>query len=525
MYLIYDTETTGLPRDWNAPITDSDNWPRCVQIAWQLHDELGELVEVKNFIIKPEGYDIPFNAAQIHGITTERAEKQGVDLTWALNEFNKALSKSKFVVGHNIGFDINIMGAEYHRKAVDSPLMDMQPLDSCTETTAELCKIPGGRGGKFKLPKLEELHEFLFNEQFAEAHNASADVEATARCFLELIRKKVYLPSDLEVEQEYFTKFIEANPQPFELIGLNIQPYSEEDLEEEEETQTQDTGLTRKEIQENLSELEGAPFTHLHNHTQFSILQSTSNIKALVQAAIDHKMPAVAMTDSGNMMGAFLFVKELGIHNKNVKKKNEEHLDDINYIPQKEIKPIVGCEFYVCRDHKDKTQKDNGYQLVFLAKNKNGYQNLSKLTSAAHVDGFYYVPRIDKDLVQQYKEDVIVLSGGRNGEIANLILNVGEKQAEEALLWWKSQFKDDFYIELLRHDGSDAEEHLNNVLIQFAKKHNIKVVAANNTFYINQDDAEAHDILLCIRDGERQSTPIGRGRGYRFGMPNNEFYF
>ena len=107
MYLIYDTETTGLPRDWNAPITDSDNWPRCVQIAWQLHDELGELVEVKNFIIKPEGYDIPFNAAQIHGITTERAEKQGVDLTWALNEFNKALSKSKFVVGHNIGFDIN----------------------------------------------------------------------------------------------------------------------------------------------------------------------------------------------------------------------------------------------------------------------------------------------------------------------------------------------------------------------------------------------------------------------------------
>ena len=152
MYLIYDTETTGLPRDWNAPITDSDNWPRCVQIAWQLHDDLGQLVEVKNYIIRPEGYDIPFNAAQVHGITTERAQKQGVDLAWVLNEFNKVLAKSKFVVGHNIGFDINIMGAEFHRKSIDTPLMDMGALDSCTETTAELCQIPRGRGGKFILP-------------------------------------------------------------------------------------------------------------------------------------------------------------------------------------------------------------------------------------------------------------------------------------------------------------------------------------------------------------------------------------
>lgn len=525
MYLIYDTETTGLPRDWNAPITDSENWPRCVQIAWQLHDEMGDLVEVKNFIIKPEGYDIPFNAAQVHGITTDRANKQGVDLTWVLGEFNKAIEKSNFVVGHNVGFDINIMGAEFHRKSVSTTLMEIPSLDSCTEVTAQLCQIPGGKGGKFKLPKLEELHQFLFNEGFAEAHNASADVEATARCFLELIRKQVYSDIDLKVDLDYFKKFKEHNPNPFQLIGLNIQPYSEEDLTEDEVEETKEEELSNKQLKENLSDLAGAPFTHLHNHTQFSVLQSTSQIVGLVNAAVDNNMPAVAITDSANMMGAFQFVKAITNHNKSVLKDNQEAEGDPNYVTRKKLKPIVGCEFYICRNHKDRSSKDNGYQVVFLAKNKNGYLNLSKLSSFAHVQGFYYVPRIDKDLVKQYKEDVIVLSGGINGEIPNLILNVGEKQAEEALVWWKEQFKDDFYIELVRHDNSDAEKHLNSVLLNLAKKHQVKVVAANNTFYINQEDADAHDILLCIRDGERQSTPIGRGRGFRFGMPNNEFYF
>ncbi len=185
MYLIFDTETTGLPKNWNAPITDSDNWPRCIQLAWQIHDELGELIEVKNFIIKPEGFDIPFNASKIHGISTERALKTGQDLKFVLNEFNESLKKTKFVIGHNVNFDLNIVGAEFHRAGIESPMMEMNKLDSCSEKTATLCQIPGGRGGKFKLPKLQELYLFLFNEEFAEAHNASADVEATTRCFLE----------------------------------------------------------------------------------------------------------------------------------------------------------------------------------------------------------------------------------------------------------------------------------------------------------------------------------------------------
>ncbi len=516
MYLIFDTETTGLPKNFNAPVTDSDNWPRCIQLAWQVHNDMGELVEVKNFIIKPEGFDIPFNATKIHGISTERAIKQGQDLKFVLEEFNKSLEQVDFVIGHNVNFDINIVGAEFHRIQEETKLMEMGKLDSCSEKTATLCQIPGGRGGKFKLPQLQELHRFLFNEEFAEAHNASADVEATTRCFLELIRRKQFTHLELGVDKDYFIRFQEKNPNPIELIGLNIEPYGvEEELVEEEEVVVVDESGAN-------IDLSSVQYSHLHNHTQFSILQSTSDINALVQAAVKDKMPSVAITDTANMMGAFHFVRAVANHNKGVKARNEEQ--ELKSKLEQELKPIVGCEFNVCKDHTDKSVKDNGAFVVFLAKNKNGYHNMAKLSSISNIDGFYYVPRIDKKLIAQYKEDLIVLSGGVRGELANLILNVGEKQAEEALIWWKETFGEDFYIELVRH-GEEDEKYANGILIKLARKHNVKLVAANNTFYINKEQAEAHDVLLCIRDAEKKSTPIGKGRGFRFGMPNDEFYF
>ena len=522
MYLIFDTETTGLPKNFKAPLTDSDNWPRCVQLAWQVHDEMGKLIEVKNFIIKPEGYDIPYNAAKIHGITTERAEKTGQDLKFVLDEFNKSLAQVKFVVGHNINFDVNIVGAELHRTGQDLGLIEFNKLDSCSELTASLCQLEGGRGGKFKLPKLQELHQFLFQEEFAEAHNASADVEATTRCFLELIRREVYSIQELQKEPGYFEKFKENNPKPIELIGLNIKPYGEEETEEAE---TKTNTSSEKDLEEiGIIDLDNITFSHLHNHSQFSVLQSTSDIKSLVNAAVEHNMPAIALTDTANMMGAFHFTREVINHNNKIRKENEENKDKEGFEPKQTLKPIVGCEFFVCKDHLDKTVKDNGGQVVFLAKNKNGYHNLAKLSSISHIEGKYYVPRIDKVLIEKYKEDIIIMTGGIMGEIPNLILNVGEKQAEESLLWWKEQFGDDFYIELVNH-GEENEIHVNTILKKFAKTHKIKLVASNNTFYITQEQSEAHDILLCVRDGEKRETPIGRGRGFRYGMPNNEFYF
>ena len=235
-------------------------------------------------------------------------------------------------------------------------------------------------------------------------------------------------------------------------------------------------------------------------------------------------MPAVAITDHGNMMGAFHFVKEIGNYNREIRQQNKESIVRNEPAEAQEIKGIVGCEFFVCEDHTNKSQKDNGYQVVFLAKTKKGYHNLVKMSSKAYTDGFYYLPRIDRSIVDIYKEDLIVLTGNLYGEVPSKILNVGERQAEEALLWWKEKFGADLYVEIMRHQQED-EDRVNPVLIRMAQKHQVKLVATNNTYYINQEDANAHDILLCVKDGEKQATPIGRGRGYRYGLPNQEYYF
>lgn len=509
MYLIFDTETTGLPKRWNAPITDTDNWPRCVQIAWQLHDAMGNLIENDNFLIQPDGFNIPFDSEQIHGISTDLAQSDGIPIHEGLNRFHTVLQKSKFVVGQNVGFDINIMGCEFHRYGIENNLTELPVLDTCTEKTALMCKIPGGRGGKFKLPTLTELHQHLFGNAFNEAHNATADVEATTRCFLELIRLKEFTKEVLDVDADYFAKYSEANPKPIELIGLKHINLKKESQKIREKLEKNKSDLQKTNTAQGIAELEDVQFAHLHNHTQFSVLQSTIQIGNIVNAAAKDNMSAVAMTDTGNMMAAFQFVGSVLNYNK----ANETNL-----------KPIVGCEFYVCEDHKNKSVKDNGYQVVFLAKNKKGYHNLAKLSSIAFIDGFYYVPRIDKEIIKQYKEDIIVLTGNLYGEVPSKILNVGEKQAEEALIWWKEQFQDDLYIELMRHNQQE-ENIANDTLLKFSKKHDIKVVATNNTFYLNQEDANAHDILLCVKDGEKQATPKGKGRGYRFGLPNEEYYF
>ena len=146
------------------------------------------------------------------------------------------------------------------------------------------------------------------------------------------------------------------------------------------------------------------------------------------------------------------------------------------------------------------------------------------MCSVGYTDGFYYVPRVDKEVVLEYSEGLIVLSGNKYGEIPNKILNVGEKQAIEALKWWQDKFGEDFYLELNRH-SEEQNEIVNAQLLKFSKEFNIKVVATNSTLYLDKEDANAHDILLCVKDGEKQSTPIGKGRNFRYGLENQEYYF
>ena len=491
MYLIFDTETTGLPRSYNAPMSDLDNWPRLVQLAWQLHDEKGRLLSNKNFIIRPEGFTIPFNAEKVHGISTKRALEEGHDLKEILQVFREDVIQSKYLVGHNIGFDIHVVGSEYLRGALVMPFEGKAELDT-KDISTQFCALPGGKGGKFKWPTLTELHQKLFGEGFGDAHDAAYDVAATARCFFGLITQKIQSPepgiSSAEVQYEA-PVLAEAN---FAQRNLETKPAKED--------------TSKKSIPGGLVETNDSPFTHLHVHTQYSVLQSTSEIPTLVAKAKALGMSALAMTDHGNMMGAFHFVKEA---------------------MSKEIKPILGGEFNLCRDRKNKAAKDDGYQTVLLAKNKAGYHNLAKLASYANTEGFYYVPRIDKELLIQFKGDLIASTGGIWAEIPYLILNVGETQAEEAFVWWKEQFGDDFYVELNRH-GVPEEDKVNEVLLEWAHKYGVKYFASNNSYYNEKGDAKAHDILLCVKDGELLEKPkkyVGkRGREFRFGFPNDEFY-
>ncbi len=185
MYLFFDTETTGLPKNWKAPVTDLNNWPRMVQIAWVLCDDNGNRIETDDYIIRPENFKIPRDASRVHRITTERAIEEGEDLGRVLYKFDESVKRSKFVVGHNISFDEKVLGAEFLRMKIQSDFSRKRKLCTMHSSTA-YCKIPGPYG--YKWPKLSELHIKLFRENFEEAHDASADVDATEKCFWEMRR-------------------------------------------------------------------------------------------------------------------------------------------------------------------------------------------------------------------------------------------------------------------------------------------------------------------------------------------------
>lgn len=183
MYLFFDTETTGLPINWNAPISDSSNWPRIVQIAWAHYNDKGKEIKSKTYIIKPENFFIPIESARVHGITTEIANEAGIELKAALNEFATAIKEAQYLIAHNISFDEKIVGAEYLRKNMQNNLQFIKKI--CTmESSVNFCKIPGN--DKYKFPKLDELYFKLFNTHFSNAHNALVDVRACAKCFFEL---------------------------------------------------------------------------------------------------------------------------------------------------------------------------------------------------------------------------------------------------------------------------------------------------------------------------------------------------
>ena len=206
------------------------------------------------------------------------------------------------------------MGAEFLRLGDHNPLEIFPIIDTCTEETAALCQLPGGRGGKFKLPTLSELHHRLFDARFEEAHNATADVEATTRCFFELFRKGWIRPEAFKNRGEVLQHLKGVLDEPVKGIGLkhlNLKAASEQLVEfaNTEETPSKKITSAQEEI------LQNTPFVHLHTHSQYSVLQSTSKIDDLVKAAADEQMLAVTLTDHANLMGAFHFIKAIKKHN------------------------------------------------------------------------------------------------------------------------------------------------------------------------------------------------------------------
>ncbi len=218
-------------------------------------------------------------------------------------------------------------------------------------------------------------------------------------------------------------------------------------------------------------------FTHLHVHTEYSLLDGMCRIPRVVARAKEMGMAALAMTDHGGLYGAIRFyqaAREAG------------------------IKPIIGCEAYIAtgsRLSRDAGARNN-HHLVLLAKNRTGYQNLIQLVTRAQLDGFYYKPRMDKELLKQHHQGLIALSACLAGEVPRLILEGRLDEAKKAALWYKQTFGD-FYLEVQRHPIPELEQ-VNKVLIPMSKELDIPLVATGDVHYIDRDDASAHDILMCI---------------------------
>jgi len=273
-------------------------------------------------------------------------------------------------------------------------------------------------------------------------------------------------------------------------------------------------------------------FSHLHVHTQYSLLDGAANIETLYKKAIKLDMPALAITDHGNMFGVFEFVNQAWKNTKVIGKD-----DKGNDILAPKVKPIVGCEFYVVQDRHAKTftkeQKDARFHQVLLAKNKVGYQNLIKLTSLGFIEGMYSkYPRIDKELIEKYHEGLIATTCCIGAYVPQTILRKDEEAAEKEFKWWLDLFGDDYYIEIQRHNIKE-QEIINQTLLKFSKKFNVPVIATNDSHYTEREDYNAHDILLCINTGEKQSTPgfddfvndDAMVKNRRFKFPNDQFYF
>ena len=465
MFIIVDTETTGLPKRWNAPITDTDNWPRLVQLAWIIYDKNGKELKRRNRIVKPEGFIIPEETIKIHRITNERANSEGVGLKSVLEEFSNDIKENSYLIAHNISFDESVISCELFRKGVDTHLYGIKFIDT-KDLTVDFCKVESSRG--YKWPSLAELHEKLFNVGFEDAHDALVDVEALSKCFFELKRinyfgfKNHFKPVDYNVLQ-------------------NIKYEGEEIIKNDES------------------------FVNLGVHSYYSVFEAAGSAEDYCKLAKSYNHKAIGLSDFGNLSGAFNFYqkcKDAG------------------------IKPVFGADLFLNDNIGQLEQRKfegENYLIKIFVKDYEGYVNLNKLLFLSFDKGYYFKGRITTDWLLEHSKGLFVTTTGLKSKI-NHYLGLGhEDKAEEYLLKLYEVFGENLIADIQFNKEYDQKIY-NDFIIRMADKYNLRLIVTNNVMYATSEDAQLKDVIVAI--GEKKSVqeiPYDKNRHY-FYVKSEDIY-
>jgi len=447
MYIVFDTETTGKAKSFSAPITDFNNWPRMVQIAWKVFDKNGVEIDSQNLIIKPQGYIIPDDAIKIHRITNERAKAEGIPLREALQKFAQVVKNNKYLIAHNITFDENVVGCELLREGMHNYIPDILHIDTMTSTT-EFVGLPNkmGRSG-FKYPSMTELHEKLFGKGFEDAHDALVDVAALAKCFFKLQEIGVlgFKESDSEISVESLAEFVESKePSKPEVKG-------------------------------------SMPLVPLGLHTFHSILEGAGSVDEYIKMAQSLGHTAMAITDNTTLSGTFEFY---------------------NKCKSKGIKPVFGIEILLNDNigiFEDKKLEGDNFKIKIFIKDEEGYSNLNHLLYLANTEGYYNKEgRITTDWLLKYKGGLLVSTSGLDSKLASMVLRGKENDAESYVNMLRAEFEDDLIIELKFSKFANQKQY-NNFLLKMMRKYNIMPVISNDTYYPSREDSVLQDIVTSIK--------------------------
>ncbi|WP_204097764.1 DNA polymerase III subunit alpha [Candidatus Karelsulcia muelleri] len=369
-------------------------------------------------------------------------------------KFLDHIKLSKVIIGYNIYFLLKFI-LQFRNKELFIPdniliytRLNHQYIIDLQSLSITLFSISNN---KIRWPKLSEIYNFLFKASLKNG------VLITAKCFFKLILNQ--------------TRYIQK-------IQLNwsAQPPTS--------TKTEFIFSKKKDKRNKIKK----SYYHIHNHSSYSILNSTLDIDSLVRKIVKYKMQAIGLTDYGNLMGVVQFIKTI---------------ENYNQIFNLNIKPIIGCEFFLFTAN-NYNSKEKYHNQVLIAKNLKGYYNLVKLCSLSYIEGYYTGrPIININLIKQYKSNLLALSSDSQSEISFFIKNKDLEAAENKIKWWLKEFGKDFYIELFRH-GLEVENEINKILLKFSNIYNIRYIIQNNNFYLNKKEAEVQDILLCLKSGEKQ---------------------